>query len=280
MQTGLALMGSFSILGLLGLGMTPALASSEQPHAATTCIPDDSTPTGKYSAGSGKITFKGSATGVIDFWCDISNPADSAHGNPSWTTLLLTNKDGGPRSWVEARLYKKHRITGATMTELTLTSSDQDAIKEDSKALPAPLDFNQYGYFLRVRLQRSTAAANPEFHAVTLGSPLMLTLNVAMVGAHDTVVQLDYAGKIVPGGNLYQPGSVPYQTNDPKNLVIYAVNTYSDPVVDLAPNCASDVTGSAQGNGLYMLSFLPNAAGAVTINMTATYPTALTIACP
>lgn len=280
MQIGFALGPLCPVIGLLCCGIVPALAASEQPRAATTCVADDSTPASRYSTGSGKITFKGAATGVIDFWCDVSNPASTAHGNPDWSTLLLTARDDGPKSFVEAKLFKKHRTTGATTAELTLTSSDRDGIREDSKALPAALDFNQFGYFLRVRLQRSSITANPEFHAVTLGNPLTVTLKVAMVGAHDTVVQLDYAGKIVPGGNLYQPGSVTYQTNDPKNLVIYAVNTYSDPVVDLAPNCAGYVTGSAQGSGLYRLGFLPSATGSITIDMTATYPATLAIACP
>lgn len=150
---------------------SPANASSEQPHAAVTCIPDDDTTPSMYNANTstGTITFAGTTTGNIYFYCDVVNPMDSSAGNPAWNAIFLTNKDTGTSSTVEARLYKKNRATGATSLVRSLSSTDSAGVKEDWAFLAEAINFNTYSYYVRIRLYRANTTVIPEFHVVTLG---------------------------------------------------------------------------------------------------------------
>jgi hypothetical protein len=146
-----------------------ANATTAQSRAAVTCVPDDDVADNRYLASntSGKITFQGTATGTLYFYCPFVSPEGA--GTPDWNTLFLTNKDPGPHSVVEAKLYRKQRSNGATTLVATLTSTNNANIKEQWKLLPAALNFEENAYWVSVRLYRSAADESPEFHSVTLG---------------------------------------------------------------------------------------------------------------
>jgi hypothetical protein len=146
-----------------------AFATSEQSRAAVTCVPDDENEGNRYvtSNTNGKITFQGTATGNLYFYCHFVNPEDT--GNPDWNALYLTNKDTGDKSLVEAKLYRKQRSNGATYLVATLTSSASASVKEEWTLLPAALNFEANAYWVVVRLYRSATTESPEFHSVALG---------------------------------------------------------------------------------------------------------------
>lgn len=152
-----------------------AHAASEQPHAAVTCIPDDDTTASMYNASTltGTVTFSGTTTGNIYFYCDVINPMDAAQGNPTWNALFLTNKDTGANSLVEARLYRKSRTTGVSALVTSLSSFDNPNVKQDWALLGQALNFNTYSYYIRIRMYRKDTSVNPEFHCVTLGYQLL-----------------------------------------------------------------------------------------------------------
>jgi hypothetical protein len=164
----------FFLAGLLGVTViagfaVSAKATSDQIRAAVTCVPDDDTAANRYLASylTGKISFQGTATGSLYFYCHFVNPEDDA--SPDWNTLFLTNKDTGDKSLVEAKLYRKERNNGATHLVVTLTSSTAANIKEEGEPLPAALDFHNNAYWVVVRLYRSVTDQSPEFHSVGLG---------------------------------------------------------------------------------------------------------------
>ncbi len=75
--------GRLFLAGLLGLTVIFSLvggayATSEQSRAAVTCVPDDDTAANRYAASTatGKITFQGTATGSLYFYCHFVNPKD------------------------------------------------------------------------------------------------------------------------------------------------------------------------------------------------------------
>jgi hypothetical protein len=164
------------LIGLLGLSFLFTLAAgagatSEQSRAAISCVPDDDTIPEKFVASStGKITFQGTSTGSLYFYCHFTNPEDT--GNPDWNAIFLTNKDTGANAVVEAKLYRKARSNGTTYLVTTLTSTDNANIKEEWKFLPVALNFNENAYWVQVRLQRSVTTVSPEFHVVSLGYQL------------------------------------------------------------------------------------------------------------
>ena len=169
--------GRLLLAGLLGLAVIFSLvggayATSEQSRAAVTCVPDDDTASNRYAAStsSGKITFQGTATESLYFYCHFVNPEDT--GNPDWNALFLTNKDTGASSLVEAKLYRKQRSNGATYLVDTLTSTNKASVKEDWTFLPAALDFQANAYWVVVRVYRSATTESPEFHSVALGYQL------------------------------------------------------------------------------------------------------------
>jgi hypothetical protein len=165
------------LAGLLGLTVVcwvvgNAHATSEQSRVAVACVPDEDTGPGSFDASTttGKITFQGTTTGNIYFYCPFVNPEDD--GNPDWNALFLTNKDTGTIGLVEAKLYRKLRSNGVTYLVTTLTSTTNANVKEDWKVLPAVLDFQNNAYWVRVRLYRSATTESPEFHSVSLGYQL------------------------------------------------------------------------------------------------------------
>jgi hypothetical protein len=148
-------------------------ATSDWQAVAVTCVPDDDTTPAEYNAvTAGTISFSGTTTGSIFFWCNVLSPEDVYGVAPSWNALFLTNKDTGPNSFVEAKLYRKRRDTGALATNATLRSSNSAAVKENS-LFPIPdFDFTTYAYFVRVELNRTGTSENPEFHIVSLGETI------------------------------------------------------------------------------------------------------------
>lgn len=146
-----------------------ANATTAQSRAAVTCVPDDDVADNRYNASntSGKITFQGTATGTLYFYCPFVSSEGT--GNPDWNALFLTNKDTGPHSVVEAKLYRKQRSNGAIYLVATLTSANNANVKEEWKLLPTALNFEDNAYWVSVRLYRSAADESPEFHSVTLG---------------------------------------------------------------------------------------------------------------
>jgi hypothetical protein len=164
----------FFVAGLMGLTtifwlVGSAHATNAQSLAAVTCVPDDDNAENRYTASpaSGKVTFQGTATGSLYFYCHFVSP--EGNGNPDWNALFLTNKDTGSHSLVEAKLYRKQRSNGANYLVATLTSSTNANVKEDWKLLSTSLDFEQNAYWVSVRLYRSATTESPEFHSVTLG---------------------------------------------------------------------------------------------------------------
>lgn len=145
-----------------------ASATADQTRAAVTCVPDDDTIPERYLASytTGSISFQGTATGSLYFYCPFTNPKDS--GNPDWNALFLTSYDPGPNSYVEAKLYRKQRSTGANYLVGTVKSTDGANVKEEW-ALFSGLNFDENAYWVRVRLYRSVSTESPVFHAVTLG---------------------------------------------------------------------------------------------------------------
>lgn len=170
---------SFAMILVVVLGMvfinSPVHASSEQPHAAVTCIPDDDTTASMYNANylNGTITFAGTTVGSLYFYCDIVNPMDASAVNPAWNAIFLTNKDTSTLSQVEAKLYKKNRATGVASLVTTLSSIDNPGVKQDWVFLGQALNFNTYSYYVRIRMYRKDTTVNPEFHIVTLGIQLL-----------------------------------------------------------------------------------------------------------
>ena len=165
------------LAGLLGLTVIcwlvgSAHATSEQSRVAVTCVPDEDTAASSFDASltNGKITFQGTTTGSIYFYCPFVNPEDD--GNPDWNALFLTNKDTGTVGLVEAKLYRKQRSNGAAYLVTTLTSTTNVNVKEEWKELPVSLDFQNNAYWVRVRLYRSATTESPEFHSVSLGYQL------------------------------------------------------------------------------------------------------------
>jgi hypothetical protein len=162
------------LAGLLALTFVFGLAGSAnattaQSRAAVTCVPDDDVADNRYNASNttGKITFQGTATGTLYFYCPFVSPEGT--GNPDWNALFLTNKDTGPHSVVEAKLYRKQRSNGATSLVATVTSTNNAAVKEEWKLLPVALNFEDNAYWVSVRLYRSAADESPEFHSIALG---------------------------------------------------------------------------------------------------------------
>ena len=146
-------------------------AAQTRPWSAvgSTAAPDDDAPYTRYEVqpSSGYIEFKTNVTGTNYFTCNVTTPIDSYPGEPDWNRMYLTFKDTDANGLVEAKLYRKRLTTGAVGTLATVTSTDGAGVREASVTVSG-FDFDTYAYFVRIRMYRTDASSDQEFHIVRL----------------------------------------------------------------------------------------------------------------
>lgn len=149
----------------------PVDAAQTRPWSAvgSTCAPDDDTPYTRYEVqvSGGYTEFRTNLTGNIYFTCNVTTPLDSFPDEPDWVRMVLTYKDTDANGLVEAKLYRKNLATGAVGTVATVTSTDGVGIRQSEVAVGA-FNFDAYAYFVRIRMYRSNASSDQEFHIVRL----------------------------------------------------------------------------------------------------------------
>jgi hypothetical protein len=159
----------FSALVATGVTTPPVVNSNQWHHVAGAFVPDDITPASAYNSTSGRLEFKGTATGYLYFYANVENPFDS--GNPTWDVMPVTYLDPGADAEVRVYLYRKSLTTGAIST-IGLFDSDVDGVaggvERDIVWLDEALNFDSYSYFIMIRLWRANDAVNPEAHIVSL----------------------------------------------------------------------------------------------------------------
>jgi hypothetical protein len=96
------------------------------------------------------------------------SPIEPRGVNPTWDTLVLSNRDINNLGSVKAVLYSKRKSTGTYAPVATVNSTDASGIKENSVAFATVLDFTTFAYFVSVQLYREASTTNPEFHGVSL----------------------------------------------------------------------------------------------------------------
>jgi hypothetical protein len=146
-------------------------AAQTRPWSAvgSTAAPDDDAPYTRYEvyASGGYIEFKTNITGDNYFTCNVTTPIDSYPGEPDWNRMYLTFKDPDANGYVQATLYRKRLTTGAVGTLATVTSTDGAGVREEYVTVSG-FDFDKYAYFVRIRMNRTSASSDQEFHLVRL----------------------------------------------------------------------------------------------------------------
>ena len=147
-------------------------AAQTRPWSAvgSTAAPDDDAPYTRYEVypSGGYIEFKTNITGDNFFTCNVTTPIDSYPGEPDWNRMYLTFKDPDANGYVQATLYRKNLATGAVSFPLaTVTSTDGAGVRE-AYVTVSGFDFDTYAYFVRIRMTRTNASSDQEFHIVRL----------------------------------------------------------------------------------------------------------------
>ena len=161
-------------LALAGFVSEANAATADWSHVSVACVPDDTTtrPSRYDAISTGLIKFQGTATGDLWFWCNVLSPLDNFGENPTWNAMFVTFKDSNPDGFVEVKLIRKRKDTGATATNVTFTSTDGIGVREVF-ATPIPaFDFATYNYFMRIQLHRTATTGDLEFHIVSLKETL------------------------------------------------------------------------------------------------------------
>jgi hypothetical protein len=156
------------LVGLVG----SASATADWSHVSVACVPDDTNTTpDRYDAtDSGLIRFQGVAIGNLWFWCNVMSPLDARGENPTWKKMWVTFRDSNDGGLVEVKLIQKQKSNGATAVIAIFTSTNGAGVREEAVALPPAFafDFATHAYFVQIRLKRSAANGDPEFHIVSL----------------------------------------------------------------------------------------------------------------
>ena len=146
-------------------------AAQTRPWSAvgSTAAPDDDAPYTRYEvyASGGYIEFKTNITGDNYFTCNVTTPIDSYPGEPDWNRMYLTFKDPDANGYVQATLYRKRLTNGAVSALATVTSTDGAGVRE-AYVTVSGFDFDTYAYFVRIRMNRTNASSDQEFHIVRL----------------------------------------------------------------------------------------------------------------
>ncbi len=160
-----------AVLVLVFASVAPVDAAQTRPWSAvgSTCVPDDDAPYTRYEvwASSGYIEFKSNVMGDIYFTCNVTTPIDSYPDEPDWNTLYLTFKDPDANGYVQAKLYRKNLATGAVGTLATVNSTDGTGVRQAYVSVSG-FDFDNYAYFVRIRMNRTNTSSDQEFHIVRL----------------------------------------------------------------------------------------------------------------
>jgi len=156
---------------LVPLGSTLGAQTQVRPWSAvgSTCAPDNDAPYTRYEVArsSGYIEHSTNITGGLYFTCNVTTPVDSYPGEPDWNRLYLTFKDPDANGLVEARLYRKNLSNGTATAMATVTSTNGTGVRSTYVDVSG-FDFDTYAYFVRVRIYRSVASSDQEFHVVSL----------------------------------------------------------------------------------------------------------------
>ena len=162
---------AFIALFTLAFGVTLVGAAQTRPWSAvgSTAVADDDAPYTRYEVqpSSGYVEFRTNITGTNYFTCNVTTPIDSYPGEPDWSRMYLTFKDPDANGFVEAKLYRKNLTTGAVGTLATVTSTDGIGVRE-AWVYVSGFDFDTYAYFVRIRMYRTNATSDQEFHIVRL----------------------------------------------------------------------------------------------------------------
>ena len=136
-------------VGLLSAAHVGAHATADWLQVAPTCVPDSmqTLQFGLTSQTDGLLRSAGRNPPVA-YFCPVWNPDDFAAAN-SWKFLKLQYRDpnsGG--GGVTARLYSKHRSSGAVSLVASVTSLSGSTVQVTSVPLPVPLSFKRFAYYV------------------------------------------------------------------------------------------------------------------------------------
>jgi hypothetical protein len=164
----LAAVAAVSLLGLAGV----AHATPDWQAAAATCVPDSRTTvanevTGKPGAWVSLSPAAAEHEGAkVVYFCNVLSPLDNPVP-PTWRYFKLQygNTLGNE---VQAVLYSKNKLTGATATIAAVFSAPSAGVAVATVPLPpAPLDFVANAYHVILTLT-SIQATQPRGHMVIL----------------------------------------------------------------------------------------------------------------
>jgi hypothetical protein len=160
-----------AVVAALLVYAAPISAAQTRPWSAvgSTCAPDDDSPYTRYEVqvSSGYTEFKTNIIGDLYFTCNVTTPLDSFPDEPDWVRMVLTYKDPDANGFVEAKLYRKNLATGVVGTLATVKSTDGTGIRQSETAVGS-FNFDTYAYFVRIRMNRTNASSDQEFHIVRL----------------------------------------------------------------------------------------------------------------
>jgi hypothetical protein len=152
-----------STLALTGMFLTAHGQFPEWVAATSACVPDEAA-VGGSAMTDARFHFAVGPVGSIETRCNVTNPRDN-NVNPGWMRMEITQSDPdgmGAATQVFAQLMGVNKFTGATFVIATYDSNNFPAMPL-LKSIPFGYAFNfiNEAYFVRVRLFRNNAAANP-----------------------------------------------------------------------------------------------------------------------
>jgi hypothetical protein len=115
-----------------------------------------------------ELRFLSGSTGQIVARCNITSPLDTGN-SPPWNSLLITFRDPDTSSantsanQVEIALRRVAYLNGLSETITTFNSSVRPASQFAQWTLHPvnhTFDFYNYGYYLQIKLTRSSSAGN------------------------------------------------------------------------------------------------------------------------
>jgi hypothetical protein len=157
--------GLFALLGL----PSPAQASEDWTTVAPTCVPDSAqTLDFGLTSKTGGYVRAGRNPPVL-YFCPIHHADNlNSNGQPSWNRFSLqyldTNTRGGN---VIARLYRKHRVTGAVSQVTSLSSVGGPGIQVVSKIIK-PQNLKDYALYATFEMVLEASETAVETHMLML----------------------------------------------------------------------------------------------------------------
>ena len=169
MKTKLTVVMTAVLMVLASVALVGAAQTRPWSAVGSTAVADDDAPYTRYEVypSNGYIEFNANITGTNYFTCNVTTPIDSYPGEPDWNRMYLTFKDPDANGFVQATLYRKNLATGAVGARATVTSTDGVGVREDWVSVSG-FDFDTYAYFVRIRMYRTNASSDQEFHLVRL----------------------------------------------------------------------------------------------------------------